>query len=396
MNAEQAVARVFEYSVNSRASDLFFGAESDHLTISVRHLGILRKLGTVPMDLGKRFVAHIKAVSGMDVTERRRPLDGRWIFRCDDGRAVDLRINMVPTNHGEDLAIRLLDRTTQLLTPEQLGMEPRELDSLISMLNSPSGLILITGPTGSGKSGTIYACLQHLNDGQHKINTIEDPIEFGMAGVRQSQVNPAINLSFHHLLRAILRQSPDVIVIGEIRDTDTAQIAVQAANAGHLVLATVHATAAPSAVQSMRGLNVHAPFLASALRGVISQRLTRILCPGCKIPFDIADVPHVYDEIQQWLGPSDGKTLYAPAGCAACNGTGYAARGGVFEVMPISTALRKLVADGESSAVLRKKAVEEGMLEFRQSALLKVARGLTSTEEVFRVIPSEHMLEMEE
>ena len=398
LGAEQAVARVAEFAVETRCSDLFLASEADHVKISVRQLGTVREVARVPAELGRRLISHLKAMAGMDLTERRRPLDGRWIF--DDGgereAAVEMRINIVPTLHGEDMAIRMLDRESQLYDLAHLGLEPEQHDQLASMLDSPGGLVLLAGPTGSGKTATIYACIQHLNDGNHKINTIEDPIEFALAGVRQSQVNAAIKLGFHELLRAILRQSPDVIVVGEIRDRETAQTAVHAANAGHLVLATVHASSAAAGPQSLRALDVHTPFLASSLRGVISQRLVRTLCPNCKTPFDVGDIPHVFDEVKRWLKPGEGKTLFAPRGCAICEGRGYTDRTGVFEVMPISPALRNAVADGRAAGDLRRIAIDAGVPQFRQAALLKVAKGQTSTDEVFRAIPSEQLGEMDE
>jgi type II secretory ATPase GspE/PulE/Tfp pilus assembly ATPase PilB-like protein len=394
VSAEQAVARLAGFAVATRCSDLFLASEAEHVTISVRQLGIVRELTRLPLEQGKRCISHLKAISGMDLSEHRRPLDGRWIFDRDgDGDAVEMRINMVPTLHGEDLAIRMMDRESQLFGLSRLGLEAGQLDHLTSMLDSPGGLVLLAGPTGAGKTATIYACLQHLNDGGHKINTIEDPIEFALPGVRQSQVNAAIKLGFDDLLRAILRQSPDVIVVGEIRDRETAQTAVHAANAGHLVLATVHASCAAAGPQSLRALDVHAPFLASALRGVVSQRLMRTLCPSCKIPFDVADVPHVFDEVKPWLKPGEGKTVFAPRGCPQCEGRGYSARTGVFEVMPVSLAVRAAIADGRATADLRQISSGEGMLQFRQAALLKVANGQTSTDEVFRAIPAEHLAE---
>ena len=393
LSAEQAVTRLAGFAVSTRCSDLFLATEAAHVAISVRQLGLVRELTRLPLDQGKRCISHLKAISGLDLSEHRRPLDGRWIFNADGESPVEMRINMIPTLHGEDLAVRMMDRESQLFTLGQLGLEREQLDHLTSMLDSPGGLILLAGPTGAGKTATIYACLQHLNDGGHKINTIEDPIEFARPGVRQSQVNAAIKLGFHDLLRAILRQSPDVIVVGEIRDRETAQTAVHAANAGHLVLATVHASCATAGVQSLRSLDVHAPFLASALRGVVSQRLMRTLCPTCKTPFDVADVPHVFDEVKRWLKPDQGKTLFAPRGCSLCEGRGYSARTGVFEVMPISTALRTAIAEGRSAADLRQLAAGEGTLQFRQAALLKVAHGLTSTDEIFRAIPAEQLAE---
>lgn len=393
LSAEQAVTRLAGFAVASGCSDLFLATEADHVVVMVRQLGIVRELTRLPQEQGKRCISHLKAISGLDLSEHRRPQDGRWIFDHDGESPVEMRISMVPTLHGEDLAVRMMDRQAQLFALNQLGLEPEQLDQATTMLESPGGLILLAGPTGAGKTATIYACLQHLSDGAHKINTIEDPIEFALPGVRQSQVNTAIKLGFYDLLRAILRQSPDVIVVGEIRDRETAQTAVHAANAGHLVLATVHASCAVAGPQSLRSLDVHAPFLASALRGVVSQRLMRTLCPTCKTPFDVTDVPHVFDEVKRWLKPGEGKTLFAPRGCSLCEGRGYSARTGVFEVMAVSPALRTAIADGRPAADLRQIASAEGMLQFRQAALLKVAHGLTSTDEVFRAIPAEQLAE---
>jgi type II secretory ATPase GspE/PulE/Tfp pilus assembly ATPase PilB-like protein len=260
------------------------------------------------------------------------------------------------------------------------------------MIDAPAGLVLMTGPTGSGKTATQYAALLRLNDGRRKINTIEDPVEYLVDGIRQSQVNPSVDLGFSELLRAVLRQSPDIIMVGEIRDAETAQIAVHAANSGTLVFATVHAASAPGAVQSMRSLGVHSHFLANALRGVVSQRLVRTFCEACRVSFDLSDAPHTFEEVKPFLSDGEGAALYAPRGCEACNAEGYAARTGVFEVMSITRTLREVISDGASAGDIRASAVEDGMLEFRHAALLKVARGLTSVEEVFRVIPPEHLL----
>jgi type II secretory ATPase GspE/PulE/Tfp pilus assembly ATPase PilB-like protein len=253
-------------------------------------------------------------------------------------------------------------------------------------------LILITGPTGSGKTATLYSSLITLNDGKRKINTIEDPVEHAIDGLRQSQVNPAINLTFAELLRSILRQGPDVIMIGEIRDEETANTAVRAANSGIVVFATLHAASAVGAVQSMRGLETNPRFLATALRGVVAQRLVRTLCPKCRVGFDLSDSPETFEDLKQYLRPTEGKTLYAAKGCEACGQTGYGGQTGIFEVLPIDRALRHLIGENASAREIRDQALAQSMLEFRRSAMLKVARGETSTEEVFRVIPGEDIL----
>lgn len=393
MPAEAAVEQLIHHAVRLEASDLFFVSNEQHVAVLVRHLGVVRPISVLSTEQGRRCLSHIKANSGMDLTEKRRPIDGRWIFnrRSDEG-PVDLRINVIPTMYGEDFAMRLLARGNQLYDLEQLGMTRDQLIAYQQMIAAPSGLVLITGPTGSGKTATLYASLIKLNDGKRKINTIEDPIEYAIDGLRQSQVNPQIDLGFSELLRSVLRQSPDVIMVGEIRDEETARIAVRAANSGMLVFATLHAASAPGAVQSMLSLGAHPHFLAQSMRGVVAQRLVRTLCADCRMSFDVSDAPHTFDAVRPWLAENEGKTLYAPRGCENCTQSGYSGRTGVFEVMPISRSLRAMISEAKSMREIRDKAIAEKMLEFRSSALLKVARGQTSTEEVFRVIPSEHML----
>jgi type II secretory ATPase GspE/PulE/Tfp pilus assembly ATPase PilB-like protein len=389
---DEAVEKLLDYALMLPASDIFFASNENTVTVSVRHLGLIAPISKVPIEVGRRFISQIKVACKMDMAEKRRPQDSRWLYKYEELN-VDLRANMIPTLYGEDLALRVLSRNSKLYKIEELGLTRRQLDELMGMLQSPSGLILITGPTGSGKTATLYSSLMHLNDGQRKINTIEDPVEHVIDGLRQSQVNPQITLGFSDLLRSVLRQSPDVIMVGEIRDAETAETAVRAANSGHLVLATIHAPIAAGAVQSMLALGVHPHFLATSLRGVLSQRLVRTLCPDCKTSFDLSMAPHTFDEVRPWLSENEGKALFAPKGCQACQMQGYSARAGVFEVLHISRALRDLIADARPTKSIRAAAAAEKMLEFRQSALLKVAQGLTSTEEVFRVIPSEHLLE---
>jgi type II secretory ATPase GspE/PulE/Tfp pilus assembly ATPase PilB-like protein len=388
---ETAVAKLIDHAVTLRASDIFFVTNEQHVAVQIRHLGIVRTISIIPAEVGKKCLAHIKANAGMDVSEKRRPLDGRWIYEHGDG-SVDLRINVIPTLYGEDFAIRLLSRGAALYALENLGMSREQKDKYEAMVNSPSGLILITGPTGSGKTATLYSSLIKLNDGKRKINTIEDPIEYAVDGLRQSQVNSAVDVGFPELLRSVLRQSPDVIMVGEIRDADTAQTAVHAANSGILVFATLHAPSAAGAVQSMRSLGVHSHFLSTSLRGVVGQRLVRTLCPECKVSFDLTDSPGTFEEFKPWLKEGEGTRLFAAKGCEACDMQGYAGRTGVFEVLAVTKNIRNLISDGAPARAVRETAMKEGMLDFRTAALLKVARGETSTEEVFRVIPSEHLL----
>jgi type II secretory ATPase GspE/PulE/Tfp pilus assembly ATPase PilB-like protein len=391
LEPEDAVARLIDHGADLRVSDLFFVTNESHVAVQVRHLGAVRLMSVMPLDLGRRCINHIKAVAGIDITEHRRPLDGRWVYERAGGQAIDFRIGTLPTLHGEDVTLRLLIRDSYLLTLENLGLLRKNYNQLLQMLSSPSGLILVTGPTGAGKTTTLYACLNYLNNGERKINTIEDPVEYSLEGIRQSQVNAAFHVGFGDLLRSVLRQAPDVIMIGEIRDPVTADTAVRAANSGHLVLATLHAPVAAGAIESMGALGVHPHFLASSFLGSIAQRLVRTLCPACKQSYDLSESPQTFEEVRQWLEPDEGHLLYGPKGCDECHHLGYTRRTGVFEVLNTSSELRRLILGSQPMQTMHGKAMEEGMIEFRQSALIKVAQGTTSIEEIFRTIPQEYL-----
>ena len=304
MEAEQAVNLLVEHAADLQASDLFFMADEKATNISIRRLGSVQRVAMVSREQGRHLISYFKAMAGMDLSETRRPTDGRWILENGD-RMLDLRINCLPTLYGEDLALRLWDRRSGLRELSELGLSGAERTTLSSMLMSPSGLILVTGPTGTGKTTTLYACLQFLNDGSRKINTLEDPIEYSIEGLRQSQVNTKIGLDFSDLLTGVLRQAPDVIMIGEIRDEDTAATAVRAANSGHLVLATLHAPTAAAAVQSMLALGAHPYYLASCLLGVVAQRLIRTLCPACRMNYDISGAD-TFKEVEHLLEEGEG------------------------------------------------------------------------------------------
>ncbi len=387
---EVLVPQLVEYAAKLHVSDLFLNSNEDHVEAAARHLGMLRSLTRLPPELGRRCISYVKTMADMNISERRRPMDGRWLFNRKQGQPLDLRINTIPTLHGEDCTMRILDQGYRLLSLDQLGLDDQLYSLLPPLLASPSGLLLVTGPTETGKSTTLYACLSYLNNGERKINTIEDPIEYSIAGLRQSQVNTKIGLGFDELLRNVLRQAPDVIMIGEIRDPETAMTAVRAAGSGHLVLTTLHAPVASAAVHSMLRLGVHPHLLSSSLLGAISQRLLRTLCPRCKVRYEVPS-ERLFDDVRQWLAPGQGEYLYGPQGCPECYMTGYSGRTGVFEMLPVSPEIRQLIDDRAPTSVLRQKAVEEGMVEFRHSALLKVAQGVTSIEEVIRVLPAEYL-----
>ncbi len=391
-SVEETVAQLIRYAANLPASDLFICFEENDVAVNVRHLGLVRPVTRMTHEQGRRMINHAKAMSGMDLAQRQRPLDGRWVCDFDHGQRMDLRVNTIPTMYGEDLCARLLKRNAELLELENLGLHRKSLVDLKGMLGSPSGLILVTGPTGVGKTATLYSCLNYLNNGTRKINTIEDPIEYALAGIRQSAIRPQIDLDFPEMLRSVLRQAPDVIMIGEIRDPVTAETAVRAANSGHLVLATLHAPIAAAGVDSMLALGVHAHFLSTGLLGIVTQRLVRTLCPKCRVEWDISQAPHTFDDVRTWLQPGQGQHIYSAPGCDNCFQEGYVGRTGVFEVLCVTRELRQAIAQRKPARQIGDKAAEQGMLDMRRAALLKVADGTTSAEETLRAIPAEHLL----
>ena len=398
LRAEDAIDKLIARSVQMGASDLFLVTNEQHVAAEVRHLGLMRTIAILDREQGKRAIAFVRNNAGMDLGETRHPDEGRWIWVPDgdgaDGDAdnsVDMRISVIPTLYGEDIAVRLLVRSNTLYKLENLGMYDKQLGKYQQLIANPAGMVLITGPTGSGKTATLYATLMKLNDGRRKINTIEDPIEYAVEGLRQSQVNAAIDLSFPDLLRAVLRQNPDVIMVGEIRDKETALTAVRAANSGMFVIATLHSPSTAATVQAMRAYGVSNHFLANSLRGVVAQRLIRTLDPATRTKIDLGGT-HAFEEIKDLLKEGEGETVYAPGPAESNQMSGYSGRTGIFEVMTVSRAIRQMINDNEPAAKIREQSIRDGMLEFRKAALMKVARGETSTEEVFRVIPSEELL----
>ena len=387
---QEAVSEIIRRAVHLAASDLFLLAEENSLKVGVRNMGRFEQISVVSKEQGRHLLNYLKSMASIDIAERRRPQEGRWIFESDNG-AVDLRINVIPSIWGEDLTARILDRKFGLRSLDAIGLARSEYNKLTAMLASPSGLLLVTGPTGTGKTTTLYACLQYVNTATRKINTIEDPIEYALPGIRQSQVHPKLGVDFPELLRNILRQAPDVIMVGEIRDEETAYTAVRAANSGHLVLATLHSPVAAGAVQSMRALHANPYFLASSLLGVVAQRLVRQLCPQCRVAYDISESPATFAEIQSLLEPGLGSFIYGPGGCEQCRHQGYIGRVGVFEIMSFNRQLRKLILEARPAEELQQAAIAAGMIEFRRAAMLKVAQGVTSTEEVLRELPAEYL-----
>ena len=377
-DAADYITHILTEALRIAASDVFLTFREDSVEIAVRSMGFVRSLGKINRELGSRLMAHIKATADMDVTRSCLPQDGRTRIRLGEGEGIDLRLSTLPTLYGEDLAIRILDRA-RLLGIEDIGFHPTNFSRLHSIISRPSGLVLVTGPTGMGKTTTLYAILKQLHDGTRKIHTIEDPIEFTLEGIHQSQVNLRRGVDFPDLLRAILRQSPDIIMVGEIRDTVTADIVVRAANSGQLVFATSHARSTVEACEAMLVLGVQPQFLASGLLGVVTQRLIRRLCTHCRIPLRPDDV--------QDLRSSHDEQMYIPNGCPECYNTGYSGRIAVGEVLRVTREVERMIRAGTSMYQIHKQAVDEGMIDLRADAQQKLDLGITSPDEILRAIP---------
>lgn len=389
MEAEDAVLAVIQHAARLRASDLFLLSNEKSVSIAVRRLGSVQQLAVVPRDKGRHMLSFVKAQAGMDISENRRPLDGRWLMEVD-GKRLDFRINCVSTLHGVDMTLRMWDHEVGLRKLDELGWDANELNKMVGMLARPSGLLLVTGPTGTGKTTTLYACLEYLSDSERKINTLEDPVEYALEGVRQSHVNPHLGLDFPELLRNVLRQAPDIIMVGEVRDTKTAHIVVRAANSGHLVLATLHAPVAAAAPSNLVALGVNSHFLATGLLGILSQRLLRRLCAKCRMEIDLTGYPTLLEDVRPLLPGGSGNKMYSPGRCDVCHEQGYDELICVCEIMTLNDRLRQMIVDERPMHDLHDAAVQEGMIELRRAALVRIAMGETTTEEMFRQIPFEY------
>jgi type II secretory ATPase GspE/PulE/Tfp pilus assembly ATPase PilB-like protein len=380
------------YAAHRRAGDLFISALRGGYGVSMRCDGMLCELGEVTREWGTRLIGYAKVEATMDPSEHRRPQDGR-VMVLDGEDPIDVRISSMPTAHGEDMALRILDRRNQIFDMDRLGLSVRLRNVVRSLIHQPHGLVLVSGSTGSGKTTTLYTILHQLNDGTRKINTLEDPVEFHLPGVHQSQINLRIGMDFADLLPAALRQDPDIIMVGEVRDTVTATTAVRAAATGQLVFATLHATKAAGAIHSMVGLGAHPHLVAGSLRGVIAQHLVRRICKECEESFECTASLNLFEDVARLL-PQDaggGEALAMPLlhqgrGCEACNHTGYRHRAGLFEVLTCSSEIEKLIETQATPETIEAQAIREGMIPLRESAKLLVAQGVTTLEETMRIL----------
>ena len=370
---------LFEQAVRSKASDIHIEPYADELRVRFRIDGDLREITSLPKSNLSAVVTRIKIIGKMNIAEKRVPQDGRVETRIQD-REIDMRISTLPTVYGEKIVLRLLDKTSFNFTKEGLGLSDHNLQLFDNILKSPYGMILVTGPTGSGKTTTLYTVLRELNQIEKNIITVEDPVEYRLGGINQVQVNVKTGLTFASGLRSILRQDPDIVMVGEIRDGETAEIAVRAAITGHLVLSTLHTNDSPSTIARLVDMGVEPYIVSSAVVGIVSQRLVKTLCSECKEAYEID-----YKE-KRMLGLDENETmvLHRPVGCNACN-AGYSGRAAVHEIMPVNEGIRKLIDAGETTDIIRKTALDQGMTTLFQSALDLAVQGKTSFEEVMRV-----------
>ena len=368
---------------NMRASDLHFEPYEHHYRVRFRVDGELREIALPPIAIKEKLASRIKVISRLDISEKRVPQDGRMKLKVAPGRVIDFRVSTLPTLFGEKIVIRILDPSSAQMGIEALGYEPEEKERLLKAIGRPYGMILVTGPTGSGKTVSLYTCLNMLNKAGVNISTAEDPSEINLPGVNQVNVNEKAGLTFAAALKSFLRQDPDIIMVGEIRDLETADISIKAAQTGHLVLSTLHTNDAPTTLTRMRNMGI-APFnIASSVILITAQRLARRLCPQCKVP---ADIPHeaLLDAGYKEEDIDGSWTPFKPVGCSACN-NGYKGRVGIYQVMPISEEQQRIILRDGSAMEIADQARREGVRSLRESGLHKVKMGMTSLEEVLAV-----------
>jgi len=377
------VSLIITNALETRASDIHIEPFENRLIVRYRIDGVLHEIESPPRKLGPAVISRVKIMANLDIAERRLPQDGRIRLRAQ-GKEIDLRISTVPTMHGESVVMRILAKRGVALDFKRLGFEDDTLKRFLDVLLEPHGILLVTGPTGSGKTTTLYTALDRLNKPDVKILTVEDPVEYQMPGINQIQVKPQIDLTFANALRSIVRQDPDVIMIGEIRDLETAQIAVQSALTGHLVLSTVHTNDAASTVNRLLDMGVEDYLLTSTVIGILAQRLVRTLCPACKETYTA--LPEVVDELglRKFSTKSD-VTLYHAKGCKECGQTGFIGRVSIMEMLPMSDHLRTQVMRHATSTELRAEAIKEGMVTMYEDGMRKAMNGVTTFEEVLRV-----------
>ena len=372
---------VLYQAVQDRASDIHFEPFEDEFKIRYRVDGALYEMSPPPKHLALPVTSRLKVMSNLNISERRLPQDGRISINLA-GRQVDLRVSTLPTQFGESVVLRVLDRTAVTLELESLGFPKQVFDYITEAIQQPNGIIIVTGPTGCGKTTTLYSAMRRINSIESKLLTAEDPVEYDIEGIMQVAINDAVGMTFGKALRSFLRQDPDIIMVGEMRDLETSQIAIQASLTGHLVLTTLHTNDAPGAVTRLIDMGVEPFLVSSTLMAVLGQRLVRTVCKKCRTPFEPTD-----NQLSLLnLSPHDvgDKVFYYGRGCAACNDTGYRGRKGIFELMVISEPVRALINERAPTVVIRQKAVELGMVTLREDGLRGIFDGETTIEEVLK------------
>ncbi len=373
-------------AVKANASDIHVDPMKDRVRIRYRIDGVCIETESPPRRLQNAFLSRIKLMAKMDIAEKRRPQDGKIEFSVA-GRILDLRVASLPTNNGESIVLRILDKEQGLVSLEDLGFYYAEYQKLKQLFKKPNGIILVSGPTGSGKTTTLYAALKELNKPTVKIITAENPIEYVIDGINQSQVEPKIGLTFARILRAMLRQAPNIILVGEIRDVETAEAAIQASLTGHVVFSTIHTNDAPSAITRLLDMGIKPFLVASSINGILAQRLIRILCQNCKEPY----IPEPFELKMIGLKPEDieGKTIYKAVGCSICKGTGYKGRKGIYELLVMDDHIRELAFNKATTQELRETAISKGMSTLLQDGVRKILDGLSTIPEVLNVAKRE-------
>ena len=371
-------------AVESRASDIHIESFEDELKVRYRIDGVLLDIESVPRKLQSAIISRLKIMSKLNIAERRLPQDGRIRLKFAD-QELDLRVSSIPVLHGESIVMRILNKEGILIDLEKLGFRADTLSTFGSLIKKPNGILLVTGPTGSGKTTTLYAALDKINSPDKKIITVEDPVEYQLKGINQIQVKPQIGLNFANTLRHIVRQDPDIIMIGEIRDLETAEIAIQSALTGHLVFSTLHTNDAPGSVTRLLDLGVENFLLSSTVRGILAQRLVRVICPACRT----AESMTLSREERDFLGIGGDEVLYRGEGCEKCTYTGYRGRMGIFELLVVNEDIRRLVLRNADSAQIREAARAQGMTTLLEDGAKKVRAGVTTLSEILRVTQEE-------
>jgi general secretion pathway protein E len=374
---------ILQKAVESRASDVHIEPFEQSLKVRLRIDGVLQDIDSPPVASTAAVLSRIKIMAKLNIAERRLPQDGRIKLQMI-GKELDLRVSTIPTLYGESVVIRLLDKENAVLDFNTLGFVGKQAERFMEVLSQPHGIILITGPTGSGKSTSLYAALKTLNTSERKIITVEDPVEYQLDGINQIQAKPQIGLTFASALRSIVRQDPDVIMIGEMRDLETAKIAVQSALTGHLVLSTLHTNDAAAGITRLQDMGLEEYLLSSTINGILAQRLVRRLCPSCKLPHPASDTLIEELNLRKWQ-PEGLIQLHKPVGCSACNGIGYKGRLAIIEFLTMTDSVRKQIMKHEEANVIQQQAIQDGMQTMYDDGIGKALQGITTLEEVLRV-----------